>query len=60
MPTETDYKVWWKRDSTALGKCLQEIHTLRATLEDQQAEIKRLRGEIQWLVLDIKHLTRRI
>ena len=41
-----DYKVLWERDSCALGKCLQEIHNLRAVKEDQRARIAVLEAEL--------------
>lgn len=41
-----DYKVLWERDSTALGKCLGEISTLRAVKEDQRAQIAVLTEEL--------------
>lgn len=43
---ETDYKVLWERYSVSLGKCLQEIHTLRAVKEDQRAKIVGLEREL--------------
>lgn len=41
-----DYKVLWERDSASLGKCLQEIHNLRAVKEDQRAIIATLEREL--------------
>lgn len=45
-PEAVDYKVLWERDSSSLGKCLQEIHTLRAVKEDRRARIAVLEGEL--------------
>lgn len=45
----SDYKVLWERDSASLGKCLQEIYTLRAVREDQRARIAALERELaEW------------
>lgn len=41
-----DYKVLWERDSRALGKCIQEIHTLKAVCEDWRARIAVLEREL--------------
>lgn len=54
----TDYRMLWERDSAALGKCLQDIHTLRAVKEDQRARIAVLERELSDLkqsILDLSH-----
>lgn len=40
------YKVLWERDSASLGKCIQDIHNLRAVKEDQRARIAELEREL--------------
>lgn len=42
----TDYKALWERDSTALGKSLQEVHNLRAVSEDRRAKIVGLERDL--------------
>lgn len=38
-----EYKIWWERDSTSLGKALNELRFLRAVNEDSRAQIERLK-----------------
>jgi len=47
-----NYKVMWERDSSALGKCLQEIHTLKAVKEDQRAQIVDLESDLADMTAD--------
>jgi len=35
-----EYKVWWERDSTSLGKALNEVSSLRASNEQLHAAVK--------------------
>lgn len=50
-----DYKVWWERDSTALGKALAEIRSLQAQLEDHRATL----SAYQRALTDIRDATHR-
>jgi hypothetical protein len=41
------YKAWWERDSTALGKALNEVSSLRAVREESRAAIEQLHAAVK-------------
>jgi hypothetical protein len=44
------YRIMWERDSTALGKVLADLRTAKAVMEDQRAEVERLREALNTML----------